>query len=201
MVKRYAAMVAVLFVVLALVWGWMFWEKSQRDQADAFARPLQEHPLPAGMSLVVADADKGEDGSTIGALLLRGTADEESLLARAAVPETGYTQELDYRRWLEAYQEQNPHVSAEPVYDGEGALLWPGAPGEIDGFCHVEAGEALLYLGSSTIDSDIRAKQEQIDAAQEALDSAQEGVSNFNAVAPIDGVVFSCALEPGKEVK
>ncbi|MBM6914244.1 hypothetical protein H6B33_02345 [Gemmiger formicilis] len=81
MVKRYAAMVAVLFVVLALVWGWMFWEKSQRDQADAFARPLQEHPLPAGMSLVVADADKGEDGSTIGALLLRGTTDEESLLA------------------------------------------------------------------------------------------------------------------------
>ncbi len=80
MVKRYAAMVAVLFVVLALVWGWMFWEKAQRDQAEAFAQPLWEHPLPAGMSLVVADADKSDDGSTIGALLLRGTTDKESLL-------------------------------------------------------------------------------------------------------------------------
>lgn len=81
MVKRYGTMVAILFVVLALIWGWMFWEKAQRDQADAFARPLQEHPLPVGMSLVVADADKGDDGSTIGALLLRGATDEESLLA------------------------------------------------------------------------------------------------------------------------
>ena len=75
------------------------------------------------------------------------------------------------------------------------------AIGNLLNHANVEAGEALLYLGSSTIDADIRAKQEQIDAAQEALASAQEGVSNFNAVAPIDGVVFSCALEPGKEVK
>ena len=47
MVKRYAAMVAVLFVVLALVWGWMFWEKSQRDQADAFARRWFSQPEEA----------------------------------------------------------------------------------------------------------------------------------------------------------
>ena len=80
MVRRYAAMVAVLFVVLALIWGWMLWEKSQRDRAEAFAAPLWEHPLPAGMSLVVQDSDTA-DGAVIGALLLRGETDEASLLA------------------------------------------------------------------------------------------------------------------------
>lgn len=79
MVKRYAAMVAVLFAVLALVWGWMLLEKSREDQAEAFAAPLWEHPLPAGMSLVVQDADQA-DGAVIGALLLRGETDEASLL-------------------------------------------------------------------------------------------------------------------------
>ena len=73
--------------------------------------------------------------------------------------------------------------------------------GNLLNHANVAAGEPLLYLGSSTIDADIRAKQEQINTAQETLATAQEGVSNFNAVAPIDGVVFSCALEPGKEVK
>ena len=73
--------------------------------------------------------------------------------------------------------------------------------GNLLNHANVSEGEALLYLGSSTIDSDIRAKQDQIDTAQEELADAQEGVSNFNAVSPIDGVVFSCALQPGQEVK
>lgn len=73
--------------------------------------------------------------------------------------------------------------------------------GNLLNHANVSAGEALLTLGSSTIDSDIRAKQEQIDAAQQELETAQKGIENFNAVAPIDGVVFSCALEPGQTVK
>ena len=73
--------------------------------------------------------------------------------------------------------------------------------GNLLNYASVEAGEALLTLGSSSIDADIRAKQEEINTAQEELLAAQEGVSNFNAVSPIDGVVFSCALQPGQEVK
>ena len=73
--------------------------------------------------------------------------------------------------------------------------------GNLLNYASVEAGEALLTLGSSSIDADIRAKQEEIATAQEELLAAQEGVSNFNAVSPIDGVVFSCALQPGQEVK
>jgi len=66
---------------------------------------------------------------------------------------------------------------------------------------NVTAGEALLYLGSDTIDHDIRAKQDEIDEAQEKLDEAQKGLDNFNAVAPIDGTVTSCTLSEGMEVK
>lgn len=73
--------------------------------------------------------------------------------------------------------------------------------GTLMNYANVEAGEPLLYLGSSTIDSDIRAKEEEIAAAQEALQKAQEGMDNFNAVAPIDGTVFSCTLTEGAQVK
>ena len=73
--------------------------------------------------------------------------------------------------------------------------------GNLLNHANVSAGEALLTLGSSTIDADIRAKQEQINTAQQELEAAQKGIENFNAVAPIDGVVFSCALEPGQTVK
>jgi len=66
---------------------------------------------------------------------------------------------------------------------------------------NVAAGEALLHLGSDTIDRDIRAKQDEIDEAQEKLDEAQKGLDNFNAVAPIDGTVTSCTLSEGMEVK
>ncbi len=73
--------------------------------------------------------------------------------------------------------------------------------GNLLNYANVEEGEALLTLGSSTIDSDIRAKQEQINTAQQELETAQAGMENFNAVAPIDGTVFSCSLQPGQEVK
>lgn len=66
--------------------------------------------------------------------------------------------------------------------------------GNLLNYANVSAGEALLYLGSDTIDEKIRAKQEEVDAAQKEFD-------NFNAVSPIDGTVTSCTLVPGAEVK
>ena len=68
-------------------------------------------------------------------------------------------------------------------------------------YANVEEGQALLVMGSDTIDSDIRAKQKEIDEAVEDLTEAQKALSNFNATAPIDGTVTSCTLTPGAEVK
>ena len=92
----------------------------------------------------------------------------------------------------EFYETRSILAKASGPVIGQGNLL---------NYANVEAGEALLHLGSSTIDSDIRAKQDQINEAQEDLRKAQEGLENFNAVAPIDGQVFSCALTPGQAVK
>ena len=75
------------------------------------------------------------------------------------------------------------------------------APGTLLNYANVNAGEALLYLGSDTIDSDIRAKQEQIENAQTKLDEANKSLSDFNATAPIDGTVITCTLSQGAEVK
>ena len=68
-------------------------------------------------------------------------------------------------------------------------------------YANVNAGDALLVLGSDTIDSDIRAKQKEIDDATTKLTEAQKALANFNATAPIDGTVTSCTLTPGAEVK
>ena len=92
----------------------------------------------------------------------------------------------------EYYETRNIVAKASGPVVGVGNLL---------NYANVSEGEALLTLGSSTIDADIRAKQEQINTAQQELETAQKGIQNFNAVAPIDGVVFSCALEPGQTVK
>ena len=75
------------------------------------------------------------------------------------------------------------------------------AIGNLLNYANVSQGEPLLYLGSSDIDSRIRAKQEEIDQAQAALDEAQNALNNFNAVAPIDGTIITCTLTPGAEVK
>lgn len=68
-------------------------------------------------------------------------------------------------------------------------------------YANVKAGQALLTMGSDTIDSDIRAKQEEIDTAQEKLAEAQKALNNFNATAPIDGTVTTCTLTEGTDVK
>ena len=75
------------------------------------------------------------------------------------------------------------------------------AVGTLLNYANVEAGEALLYLGSDTINDDIRAKQKEIDEALTKLETAQTGLDNFNAVAPIDGTVVACTLKEGSEVK
>ena len=68
-------------------------------------------------------------------------------------------------------------------------------------YANVKAGDMLLTMGSDTIDSEIRAKQEEVNTAQEKLDEAQKALANFNAVAPIDGTVTTCTLTEGAEVK
>ena len=73
--------------------------------------------------------------------------------------------------------------------------------GNLMDYADVSAGEALLTLGSSTIDEDIMSKQKEIDEAQKKLADAQKGLADFNAVSPIDGSVTSCTLTPGAEVK
>lgn len=75
------------------------------------------------------------------------------------------------------------------------------AHGTLLNYANVSAGEALLYLGSSTIDEDIRDMQEQINQAQQKLDEALKSLDDFNATAPIDGTVITCTLQPGAEVK
>ncbi len=73
--------------------------------------------------------------------------------------------------------------------------------GNLMDYADVSAGEALLTLGSSTINEDIMSKQKEIDEAQKKLADAQKGLADFNAVSPIDGSVTSCTLTPGAEVK
>lgn len=73
--------------------------------------------------------------------------------------------------------------------------------GNLMDYADVSAGEALLTLGSSTIDETIMSKQKEIDEAQKKLTDAQKGLADFNAVSPIDGSVTSCTLTPGTEVK
>ena len=92
----------------------------------------------------------------------------------------------------EFYETRTITAKASGPVSGKGNLL---------NYANVSAGEALLYLGSSTIDSDIRAKQEEITNAQDKLAEAQKGLDNFNAVSPIDGTVTSCTLVEGEDVK
>ena len=92
----------------------------------------------------------------------------------------------------EFYETRTITAKASGPVSGKGNLL---------NYANVSAGEALLYLGSSTIDSDIRAKQEEISNAQDKLAEAQKGLANFNAVSPIDGTVTSCTLVEGQDVK
>lgn len=73
--------------------------------------------------------------------------------------------------------------------------------GNLRNHANVSEGEGLLYLGSSTLDDDIRAKQQELESAIEDLNKTMESLADFNAVAPIDGTVTSCTLSEGAEVK
>ena len=90
-------------------------------------------------------------------------------------------------------------------YETRNVLAKAGGPvidvGNLRNYANVEAGEPLLYLGSSVLDADIRAKQDEIEAAQVKLDEALRALENFNAAAPISGTIISCTLAPGAEVK
>ncbi len=70
-------------------------------------------------------------------------------------------------------------------------------------YSNISAGEVLMIQGSATIDSDIAAKQVEIDLASQSLADAQASLGNFNAVAPIDGRITSTSslLIPGGEIK
>lgn len=93
---------------------------------------------------------------------------------------------------LEFYEQRTIVTKASGPLEGVGNLL---------NHANVEQGEALLYLGSSTLDDDIRAKQAELESAQLTLEDAIEDLNNFNAVAPIDGTVTSCTLSEGAPVK
>lgn len=73
--------------------------------------------------------------------------------------------------------------------------------GTLLNYANVDAGEALLYLDTSTLDSEIRAKQAEIDAAQLTLEEAESALADFDAVSPIDGTVISCTLTENAEVR
>lgn len=90
------------------------------------------------------------------------------------------------------YEERTLTAKAGGPVLGSGMLL---------NYANVSAGEALLYLGSETIDEQLQAKQEEIDAAQSELDETMQALADFNAVAPIDGTVITCTLSQGAEVK
>ena len=93
---------------------------------------------------------------------------------------------------LQFYETRTVTARASGPVTGRGTLL---------NYANVAAGEALLYLGSDTLDAEIRAKQEEIEAAQLKLDEAVKALDNFNATAPIDGTVITCTLQENAEVK
>lgn len=68
-------------------------------------------------------------------------------------------------------------------------------------YADMSAGSVLVTLGDKEIASQITEKQAALSDAQKKLEEAQKALNDFNAVAPISGRVFSCALTPGQEVK
>ena len=75
-------------------------------------------------------------------------------------------------------------------------------------YANVEEGDALLVMGTSTVDAEIRSQNKRIDEAmtsvkdaQDKLTNAEKSLQDFDAVAPIDGTVTSCTLTEGADVK
>lgn len=76
--------------------------------------------------------------------------DQETMLSQATVPETGYTDTLDLTQWLADLEKRNRECgydfTFEPVYSEDGALEWPVAPGNIDGFYAADQAEEGITL-------------------------------------------------------
>lgn len=74
---------------------------------------------------------------------IEATLDKETMISRVTVPETGYTETLDLMEWLASYEKRKQEhgydvVILEPIYDEDGVLEWPVAPGNIDGFYYAK---------------------------------------------------------------
>lgn len=68
-------------------------------------------------------------------------------------------------------------------------------------YAAVSAGTVLVTLGDAELNKQLAEKQALVDEAAKKVTEAQKALASFNAVAPISGTVFSCALVPGQEVK
>ena len=116
----------------------------------------------------------------------------EGMTASAALTAANGTPSYPYENGATKYYETRKIVT-----EAGGPLL----SANLLCYSNVSAGQVLLSMGSDTIDSDIRAKQKEIDDAMEKLTEAQKALYNFNALAPIDGTVTTCTLAEGAEVK
>lgn len=81
---------------------------------------------------------------------IRATLDEETMLSQVTVLETGYTETLDLMVWLANYEKQmterHPDSTPGPIYNEDGALSWPVAPGQIDSYHHAEPAKEGITL-------------------------------------------------------
>ena len=118
---------------------------------------------------------------------------------------------------LDYYSVGNVTASASGPVERVGALM---------NYANVTKGQLLLQLGTEDLNKAIAAKEQELSAARKALENAQKtqkaamaaieteitgaqsdleaanaALADFNAVAPIDGMITSCTLSEGKEVK
>lgn len=81
---------------------------------------------------------------------IQAELDQETMTAQVTVPETGYTETLDLMQWLADYEKRNREYghdfTFEPLYSEDGALEWPVAPGNIDGFYAADQAEEGITL-------------------------------------------------------
>jgi multidrug resistance efflux pump len=68
-------------------------------------------------------------------------------------------------------------------------------------YAQVTGGQTLLSLDGGSNDEQIEALERQREAAEAVLKKAQDNLTNFNAVAPLDGTVVMCSLIVGEEAE
>lgn len=92
---------------------------------------------------------------------IQATLDEETMISQVTVLETEHTETLDLMEWLANCEKRNREhghdFTFEPIYDEDGTLIWPVAPGNIDGFYHAKKAEQGITLwqyvyGSAHVD-------------------------------------------------